>query len=309
MKKKATGICHGKIILIGEHSVVYGNPAIALPIKASSVRVSIEKRDKGIYINSVLYKGFIEDAPNYMENVSSLINKIILEFEISNPSITIDIESDLEIRRGMGSSAAVVCAITKAISSYYDRELSYEKSLELCDYAENIAHGKSSGIDARASISNEAILFSKKENIRKINLDLDAYLLIADTKTQGQTKKAVLHIASNYKNNKNLIENLNTLSNIAIDAISKKDINKLGKAMYDYHKTLATLGVSSTKLDDFVETSIKSNSLGAKLSGGGLGGVMIALFKEKEDAISLRQKLINKGAGRTWIQALRKTHS
>ncbi len=302
MNKFASGKSHGKIILIGEHSVVYENLAIALPLTANKVVVTVAESENGIILDSDLYKGELKNVDEKLKHIAILIEKIFENFKVKSPKVLISVNSDLPLRRGMGSSAAVATALVRALYNYYDIDLSIEDNLKLTDFSENLAHGRSSGIDARATIYDKPILFSKNGGVKNIDLNLKSYLVIADTGIEGETRKAVEFVRFNYPENKDLINDLKIYTELAIKAISVKDEKALGKYMTSSHNTLKSLGVSHIALDKLVEYSLREGALGAKLTGGGLGGLMIALCKNKQSAITLSEKLKLEGAKKVWIQ-------
>ncbi len=303
--KVATGSSHGKVILTGEHSVVYGHYAIAIPLVSNEVTTTITENDTGVILKSALYNGNIKNAPKELKHLVIVINKVFDELYIIKPHINIDINSCLPLKRGMGSSAAVVAATVRALYAYYHTELTRAKLFELTDFAENIAHGNSSGIDTRATIFLKPLLFAKGKNLQQINIELDAYLVIADTGIKGKTKTAVDHIKTNYPQNKKYIDKLAEYTNYSINAIKNSNSIGLGHYMTESHQTLKKLGVSHAQLDKFVETALKANALGAKLTGGGLGGCMIALASTSENAQLIANNLKKAGAVNTWIQKMK----
>ncbi len=305
VEKIGLGNSHGKIILMGEHSVVYGHKAIAMPFVSNPVITKISESNNGINLISSLYSGNIKYAPLELNHLVEVIAKTLNEFSELNKNINIEIISNLPLQRGLGSSAAVVSASIRALYSFYRKKLSDEKLLELTDFAENIAHGNSSGIDSRATVFSEALIFSKNSGIEELKINMEEFLIIADTGIKGKTKIAVSKVRENYDKNKNLIENLSKYTNEAINAIRNKNAINLGNLMLEAHNCLKKMDISHEKLDDFVEISIKNNALGAKLTGGGLGGCMISLAENQTIAEKIKLELEKNGAINVWIQKMK----
>ncbi|MFW5865357.1 MAG: mevalonate kinase, partial [Candidatus Izemoplasmataceae bacterium] len=146
-----------------------------------------------------------------------------------------------------------------------------------------------SGIDALITMSNTPILFKKGTPFEAFPFTLKSYLVVGNTGVKGRTKEAVNHIAKTIDSSatKSLIEQLGICATDALAAINEGNIDKLGTLLTLAHQTLDALGVSHPLLNQMVEDSLSNGAIGAKMTGGGLGGCVIALTKSKEIASNI----------------------
>ena len=291
IKKIGVGKAHSKIILIGEHAVVYGYPAISLPLLEVEVTCRVLPAETP-------WRLFEEDT------LSMAVYASLEYLTIKDACIRCQIESAIPEKRGMGSSAAISIAAIRAVFDYYDAQLSQETLEILVNRAEMIAHMNPSGLDAKTCLSDHPIRFIKNLGFTELEMDLSAYLVIADTGVYGHTREAIQVVQSKGKDALPYLQTLGDLTQEAEDAINHKDAEKLGEILSQAHENLKEIGVSSQEADSLVETAIHHGALGAKMSGGGLGGCIIALAANLEQAQELAQRLEEKGAVQTWIESL-----
>jgi len=290
-KKIGVGKAHSKIILIGEHAVVYGYPAISLPLLEVEVTCRVLPAETP-------WRLFEEDT------LSMAVYASLEYLTIKDACIRCQIESAIPEKRGMGSSAAISIAAIRAVFDYYDAQLSQETLEILVNRAEMIAHMNPSGLDAKTCLSDHPIRFIKNLGFTELEMDLSTYLVIADTGVYGHTREAIQVVQSKGKDALPYLQTLGDLTQEAEDAINHKDAEKLGEILSQAHENLKEIGVSSQEADSLVETAIHHGALGAKMSGGGLGGCIIALAANLEQAQELAQRLEEKGAVQTWIESL-----
>ena len=311
VKQQGIGTSHAKIILMGEHSVVYGQPAIALPLPSVQLSVTLSSRqDNQRIIKSRYYHGSLENLPSSMIGIKKLIDTLSARFNDQETGWDLKIESQLPAERGMGSSAASAIAIIRAFFDYYDEPLDRTLLLQLADVEEQITHRSPSGLDA-ATVSSDKPLFYVKGRIGvPIEMNLDASLVIADTGKKGATKEAILAVKDELKNNSEKaeehIKHLGELVNQTKGYLAQNDIVKLGDALNFAQTDLAALNVSDPSLDHLIHVARDNGALGAKLTGGGRGGCMIALMQTAMGARRLASILKENGAHDIWLQPLDK---
>ncbi|MEC6748612.1 mevalonate kinase [Marinilactibacillus sp. XAAS-LB27] len=308
LSDQAIGTAHGKIILIGEHSVVYNNPAIALPFPAAHVEVTIEAIQGHSQIRSNYYEGSIMNAPASLNNLTKTIEAICEDLGYEPSGMQITISSLIPAERGMGSSAAVASALVRALFNFFEQPLEYDLLLHYIGISEKIAHGNPSGLDARVTSGNQPLFYMKSKLPERFDLHLTGYLIAADTGLKGQTREAVQDVADLLKKSrrktKHLLSSLGKLTYQAKEAIEQDNITDLGKILSKAHHHLSDLTVSNEKLDKLVQVALEQGALGAKLTGSGRGGCMIALAKTFDQAKHIANELMKNGAVETWIHSL-----
>ena len=290
-KKVGVGQAHSKIILIGEHAVVYGYPAISLPLLEVEVTCKVVPAESPWRL--------------YEEDTLSMAVYASLEYlDITEACIRCEIDSAIPEKRGMGSSAAISIAAIRAVFDYYQAELPHDVLEILVNRAEMIAHMNPSGLDAKTCLSDQPIRFIKNVGFTELEMDLSVYLVIADTGVYGHTREAIQVVQSKGKDALPFLHALGELTRQAEDAISRKNAEELGQILSQAHLHLKEIGVSSPEADSLVETALSHGALGSKMSGGGLGGCIIALADNLTHAQELAERLEEKGAVQTWIESL-----
>ena len=290
-KEVGVGQAHSKIILIGEHAVVYGYPAISLPLLEVEVTCRVVPA-------TTPWRLFEEDT------LSMAVYASLEYLNIKDAYIRCQIDSAIPEKRGMGSSAAISIAAIRAVFDYFEAELPHDVLEILVNRAEMIAHMNPSGLDAKTCLSDQPIRFIKNVGFEELAMDLSAYLVIADTGVYGHTREAIQVVESKGKEALPFLYALGELTQQAEEAIKARDAVMLGEILTKAHGNLKEIGVSSPEADALVETALQHGALGAKMSGGGLGGCIIAIVADYHQAQDLAERLEEKGAVQTWIETL-----
>jgi len=298
--KRGIGKSHSKIILIGEHSVVYGYPAIAIPLKKIEIECAIEEAKSNFFYDET-------------DTLSVAIFTALKYLKKENVKIKYKITSQIPQKRGMGSSAAVSIAAIRAIFNYFRENLEDELLEKLVNTAEIVAHKTPSGLDAKTCLSDKAIRFVKNKGFSYIDLNLDAYLVIADTGIYGNTGESIQNVKNLGSKAELSLKKLGRLTdemtriltgNIENKEEKIKKISKIGEIMTAANTELGKLNITIEKTELFVKTAIENGAAGAKISGGGLGGCVIALAENLEIMEKVKGGFTKCGAENIWVEKI-----
>ena len=300
--KRGIGKSHSKIILIGEHSVVYGYPAIAIPLKKIEIECAIEEAKSNFFYDET-------------DTLSVAIFTALKYLKKENVKIKYKITSQIPQKRGMGSSAAVSIAAIRAIFNYFGENLEDELLEKLVNTAEIVAHKTPSGLDAKTCLSDKAIRFVKNKGFSYIDLNLDAYLVIADTGIYGNTGEAIQNVKNLGDKAELSLKKLGRLTDEMTriltgnienkeEKIRREKISKIGEIMTAANTELGKLNITIEKTELFVKTAIENGAAGAKISGGGLGGCVIALAENLEIMEKVKNGFTKCGAENIWVEKI-----
>lgn len=311
MEQKADGIghSHAKIILIGEHSVVYGQPAIALPLTTIQAEAQLFfTQDGSQLLKSSYFDGPINKMPPAMNGLLHLIKTILVQEHQEKSSFILKIKSRLPAERGMGSSAAVAIAIIRCLYDAFGLQLTHSQTLRLANISETDTHKNPSGLDAATAASENPIWLIRQRELVPLPITMNAYLLICDSGVKGQTGKAIKIVQDNLNHapeeTNDHLEQLGRLSTAVRKQLAENDIYGLGRTLTMAQSHLTKIGVSSQNLEDLIALALQNGSLGSKLTGGGRGGCFINLTKNRATAEKLGDILQKHGVTKYWIQPL-----
>jgi len=300
-----TSTAPGKIILFGEHAVVYNRPAIAVPLVQVRARVTAmaEPRWKPgrvmIQAADLNQQSFLDELPQ-TDPLGLVAHLVLSETGIDRPpACTLRISSTIPIAAGLGSGAAVSVAMIRSFAEFLGRPLSNERVSALAYEVERTYHGTPSGIDNTVITYQLPVFFVRGQPIEVLNLPAPFTIIVADTGIRSQTASAVGDVRQAWERQPDYFESLfDEIGEIAREArrlIENGQPLRLGPLMDRNHELLCALGVSCLELDRLAQAARSAGALGAKLSGGGQGGNMIALVKD-DDTRSVEQALRRHGA-------------
>jgi len=278
------GVGFGKAILFNEHFVVYGVPAIVSAIGKYTVAKIEETNESGWKLNDNR-----KATPNYkedkIEQQKDSINRILkkMDIDLSKNGFEMTLEGNLYCASGIGASAASCVAIARALSDHFNLNLPDEEINEIAYEGEKGYHGTPSGIDNTASTFGGLIWFEKGDTpvMEKISVPVPVEIVMGNTGKVANTSAAVTGVMERKEENpekyKEIFDRAENIAYLAKNAFINEDYKELGKLMNENHKLLQQIEVSSRELDFLVKLSRDQGALGAKLTGGGLGGNIIAL--------------------------------
>lgn len=297
----------GKVILFGEHAVVYGQPALAVPVTQVQVEVRIDRIfSPGIRINAPniqLNERLEALAPSHP--LAATVRNTLTALEAGSLSgVTILIRSTIPVASGLGSGAAVSVAMIRALAKYLKKPLTDEQVSALAFKTEKLYHGTPSGIDNTVVTYAKPVYFIKGHPIEVLRVKKPFTILIGDTGVPASTKESVRDVRVQHHKNperyETLFATIGSISRTACQLIENGMPESFGPLMDENHAMLRSMGVSSPELDHLVEAARQAGALGAKLSGGGRGGNMIALVPP-EKAGAVAKSLKEAGAVNTII--------
>jgi mevalonate kinase len=279
----------GKVILFGEHAVVYGRPAIAVPVTEVQAQATVEHGTPG--------QGMVVAAPDLDQRVVvreaarddplARIARLTLEAigVDPDPDLTVTVTSTIPIARGMGSGAAVSTAIVRALAAHLDHWFPSQAISDLVFQTELIYHGTPSGIDNTVIAFEKPVYFVMDEALQVFWVGEPFLLAVADTGVESSTREVVGDLRQRYKADparyEPLFDRVGRITPTARTAIQQGRIEALGALMDENHDLLKRMGVSCPELDRLAAAARQGGALGAKLSGAGWGGNIIALVPEE----------------------------
>jgi mevalonate kinase len=309
-----TATAPAKIILFGEHAVVYGRPAIAVPVLEVKARVVVKAAPHAapgtiqIQAPALGLAASLKELPG--EHPLGTAVRLALEsIDISSPpALTLRVSSTIPIAAGMGSGAAVTVAVLRALSSFLGKPLSDERVCALTYQVEELYHGTPSGIDNTTIAYARPVYFIRDQPIQTLLVSRPFTIVIGDTGIPSPTSFSVGDVRRAWEAEPGryeaLFDAIGSLTGEARQAIEMGNTTELGPLMNDNQEHLEEMGVSSPELEDLIQAARTAGALGAKLSGGGRGGNMIALATA-QNATGIERALKEAGAKYTLITAVR----
>ncbi|MEJ2303643.1 MAG: mevalonate kinase [Anaerolineales bacterium] len=314
----------GKVILFGEHAVVYGRPAIAVPVTQVQAKAIVtanplgkpgEVRVQAPTIGLETTLGELPDA----DPLGVAIRGTLGEVGIARPpALTVRITSTIPVAAGLGSGAAVSVAVIRGLSAFLGHPLEAERVSALAYEVEKIHHGTPSGIDNTVVTYAMPVYFVRETSpggdlsarIETFKVQEPFTLVIGDTGIPSPTAITVGDVRAARERDplvyEAMFEAIERMVESAREAIESGHNEALGPLMDENQAVLAEIGVSSPELERLVEAARETGALGAKLSGGGRGGNMIALAPE-EEAGQIARALEEAGAVRTIVSTVEKS--
>lgn len=306
-----TGTAPGKVILLGEHAVVYGQPAVALPVTAVEARATVWPADRPLTIHAYLPQR--EGAGERVLDVTGAAADDALAAaaratlahlrRTDVPAWWVDLASTVPTGRGMGSSAAIAVALVRALAHAAGTELDAPTASALAYESEKVTHGTPSGIDNSVVALGRPLRFARGI-ATGIAIGQPLTLLVADTGLPGATRAMVAGVRARRAERPEAYDDwfarIGHMAEEAVPVLARGDLARLGRLMNANHLVLQAMRVSTPGLDRIVGAARLAGALGAKVSGAGGGGVAIALVSPTT-AAAVTEACLEAGA----VQVLR----
>ncbi len=262
----------GKLILMGEHAVVYGHPALAMAV------------DRGLHVKLTLRPGPTGLDQPFADDPR--LHRALLTV-LPATGVCVRIESTLPIGRGMGSSAALAVALARGSLTLEGSDINDAAVNERAFAVERIFHGSPSGIDHTVIMRGGAVLYRRTASDPEFETFAlpELPIVVIDSGSAGNTADMVKAVADQRSTNEPYLEQMGALLLSTRAALLGGDIPTIGQAWHENHWLLRAIGVSTPVLDEIVRTAVGAGAAGAKLAGAGGGGVVIALCPEPEPVL------------------------
>jgi mevalonate kinase len=281
----------GKVILCGEHSVVYARPAIAVPVSDMRAHAQVTPGPSGSGVRLVASDLRQEVALADTDEFHPLgkVARLVLEhLATPEPDAVLTVWSDLPIASGMGSGAAVTAAAAQALSAYCGTPLPPDVVSAMTYEVEKIHHGTPSGIDNTVIAWEKPVYFVKGEPPDTFDIYAPFHLLIANSGIASSTREAVAEVRRRWIKTPEyydvIFNCIGAIARAARAAVEQGALQALGTLLNENHELLVKMGVSISKLDRMVRRAREAGALGAKLTGSGQGGNIIALVEAERRA-------------------------
>ena len=281
----------GKVILLGEHAVVYGRPAIALPIPLA-VEASVRKGGAGVQL--IIPRWGLEQKikPNLTQGIHGILNTVLSSLALAGQAMTIEVMPHVPRAMGLGGSSALAVAVIRALDRAYGLSLGDAAVNRLAFQCERAAHGTPSGIDNTVATYGAPLLFENANGpaFRELKLPESLPLVIGMTGRESLTATTVARVRTAWEGHKTryeaIFEQMGQLTRAATEALGNARFQELGQLMNLCQGYLNALQVSTPELEELIHLSRANGALGAKLTGGGGGGAMIALCPDAQKQVA-----------------------
>ncbi|MFZ5518412.1 MAG: mevalonate kinase [Candidatus Zhuqueibacterota bacterium] len=303
-----------KLILFGEHAVVYDQPAIAIPLLdvRASAAISIDLSSATPVIEAKDLRMTLPITEARQPSLQHIVNAIEL-FEARAMPLPatgwrLTVWSKIPFSRGLGSSAAISIAILRALSASQKIHFSSEQFIELSFELEKFHHGTPSGLDNTVIAVERPIIFRKGQPPQNIEPKSFTFV-VGDTGVGKKTSDVVSFVAANYHSNPGhagkIFSEIGAIALAGRECLEQGKLKKLGELMTKNQDLLSELEVSSPELDTLIGAAKNAGALGAKLCGAGKGGCMVALTEDTKSAETVSRALLQAGALKTFITRLK----
>ena len=286
----------GKIILLGEHAVVYGRPAVALPIPLA-VEAAVRKAGDGITVVIPRW-GLEQRVRANAQGLAGILARLLGELKLDREDMTIEVFPHVPKAMGLGGSSALAVAIARALSAAYDLNLSDAEVNAFAYECEKAAHGTPSGVDNTVSTYGLPLFYQRKidhpqsdrPEFRELKLGQPLELVIGMTGKESLTAHTVAQVRAAWEQNPGryeaVFDQIAQLTYAGSEALETGKLNELGELMNLCHGYLNALQLSTPELEDLVHIARNSGAVGAKLTGGGGGGSIVALCPDTQDQVA-----------------------
>jgi mevalonate kinase len=286
---------------------VLGAPAVSMAINLYAFATAQPTHDPELKVEaniplSILGRGERESRPDTRELLEPFrlaARESLDSLDRRKTGVSVEIDCQIPIGAGLGSSAATAVAIIAATSRAYGAMLDKSRICQIAFGPESYLHGSPSGVDQATSTYGGLIQFSKPDKVKHIRLKRMPSLLVCDTNVHRSTKSLVGSVVKRAKSDseafRSRLGEVSEISASVVRSLRQGDDAELGELMNRNHELLVQIGVSHPMLDKLVRAARKAGAFGAKMTGAGGGGCMIALCADEGEATRIGRVLRRRG--------------
>lgn len=306
-RRPGIGAAHAKVIVLGEHSVVYGRPAVAIPMAHLRAHAEVTSISGDVRLVTEEFAGSLRELPDRLAAAGVALVAVLEHLGHPIRDLEVSVRSGIPAGRGLGASAATAHAIVEAVRSHVGGELDEDARFDLVQAAEREAHGRPSGLDARVTRVTSPVLF-EAGRIRSLSTSAPVSLVVADTGIRGSTREAVERvrrfIQSAPRHGERLLDELGALALAGATDLVQGNLRSLGSRMLAAQAVLEDLGVGHDSIDRLVDAALGAGAYGAKLTGGGQGGCVVAVAPDATALPDIIAAMEAAGAVGSWTVGL-----
>jgi len=270
----AKGMAPGKVILLGEHAVVYGKPGISASVNLFSEARARKSRRFTVYASDYGIESDLFSCGGKFEPLKACLRRVVEDYGIGG----FYLEVSSQVPKGLGSSSSTALASLKAVGALYDLSLSAQELVRYVNIADEVAHGRASGIDA-STVVYGGFLYFREGKVERINT-CSLKALVIDSGVESSTREAVKRVyefGSRYRKKFSaMLEKLEECVDEAREMLERGDMEGLGEKMIEYYSLLRETGISVRQLDEIVRIGRKCG-IYAKPVGAWMGGCALGI--------------------------------
>ena len=297
----------GKVILLGEHGVVHGSPGLAAGIRRG-VMATVEAGERHL-LECEPWGLKVEPSPDReggARGEATLAHAFaaVLDAYPDSPKAHVRAQIDLPGGAGLGCSAAIGVAVVGALDRLYAQVRSPEAVAEASMAWERVFHGNPSGIDNAVSAMGGVVVFRRGEEVRAVPLARSLWLVVGNSEQPSSTKDMVANVTALHTADAAWVDQrfdaMAALTERGEVACAQGDLALLGRCMAENQEILRDLELVTPRLDAMCRAAVSAGALGAKVTGAGGGGCMVALAEDEAAAEIIRQA-IDRVAGSAFV--------
>ena len=285
----------GKVILFGEHAVVYGRPALAVPLPLAVEARVVPSEEPILLIPRWGIEQQIHTTEANPQGLVGVLAMLLHQLGLNEESVAIEVFPNVPRAMGLGGSAAIAVAVIRALSDFFELELSSERVNELAFQCERAAHGNPSGVDNTIATYGEPLLYKQAVNPNDPTHEIvrpakPVPLVVGMSGKESLTANMVEQVRQAHERHKityeMVFDQLASITAEGAEAFIDGNFAKLGELMNMAHGCLNAIQISMPALEELVFLARNSGALGAKITGAGGGGSVVALCPDTQDDVA-----------------------